>query len=705
MSLPVTEVPGIGPARARALARLGIETVGGLLYRPPRDYLDLREATPIGSLTEGRVAAVKGVIVSASWRRARRGDGLWIGSALLRDEAGDELHLRWFAKSRTGRRLRPLPAPDPKRVVTVVGRPRREAGAWHMTGPDVEPAEKPSPHLGRIVPVYSLTEGLSQKVLRTAVWAALERFAPRIPDPLQPFLAAATDDEVADFVGTATALQQLHFPTDGDALHKARQRLAFDELLLLRLAAAWSRRAVGPGARVLPAGGPSFICRLPFQLTAAQRRAAGEIDADLSRGRPMQRLLQGDVGSGKTVVAAWALAKAAEAGGQGALVAPADVLARQHHATLAAWFRDGGIPVHLLTGGTKPKERADLLARLAAGEPGIVVGTHALLQPAVRFGRLDVVVVDEQHRFGVEQRRTLLRGPRPPHLLVVSATPIPRTLAHCVYGDLDVSVLDEMPPGRLPVDTRWVRPSRRQEVYRFVRRRLETGEQAFIVFPAIGSEEGEQSADEGKQSADEGNGPQLLTRARELVAGPFAGVAVEVVHGRQRPAEQEAAFRRFRRGEAAVLLATTVVEVGVDVPAASVIVIEDADKFGLAQLHQLRGRVGRGGGRAWCFLVADGTTGAARRRLQSMRETNDGFLLAQKDLELRGPGELLGVRQSGLPDVSPLGQAADGRTLELVGRWSERLLQELAAPPTPERNRLRAAVERLTAGREKAAGV
>ncbi|MFS8544089.1 MAG: hypothetical protein LOD91_09660, partial [Limnochordales bacterium] len=335
-------------------------------------------------------------------------------------------------------------------------------------------------------------------------------------------------------------------------------------------------------------------------------------------------------------------------------------------APLAAWPRPLGISVGLLRGATPRVEREDLLSRLARGEPLVVVGTHALLQPSVPFRRLAMVVVDEQHRFGVRQRAALAARTRPPHLLVVSATPIPRTLALCLYGDLDVSVLDEAPPGRLPVDTRWVRPGRRAEVYRFLRREVAAGRQGYVVFPAIGDSDGDEEQ-------------EVLAAAARLVRGPLAGIPVGLVHGRVPADQQSETMARFRAGEIKVLLATSVVEVGVDVPNATVMVIEGAERFGLAQLHQLRGRVGRGQQQAYCFLVADPTTPQARRRLQMMRTTHDGFALAQADLQLRGPGELLGLRQAGLPDLSPLARHPDPDLLAAVERWARILLDAAAA--------------------------
>lgn len=663
LARPVTAIAGVGPARAQLLHRLGMTTVGQLLHTPPREYIDLRQSALVRDLQVDCPVTVYGVIRNSQWRRTRQDGSLWIGTAIFEDDAGGCLSLVWFAKTRGRRRPHPLMPPDEKRRLAVSGVPRRAAdGTWQMQAPDIEQVGSDSLHTGRLVPVYALTAGISQKVMRRIVKAAVDGYAADAPDVL-PASARGT----VGLPDKAEALGQLHFPDSWESLHAARQRLAFEELLLLRLTVAAQRRSRGrETGRPLPLSSTEarrFIGRLPFSLTNAQARVLNEVDADLAQSAPMQRLLQGDVGSGKTVIAAFALVRAVADGRQSALLAPSDILAQQHAATLTRWLEPDGISVHLLRGATRAADRRTLLDRLAAGEPAVVVGTHALLGDDVRFHDLAVVVVDEQHRFGVEQRRKLLGGRRAPHLLVVSATPIPRTLAHCLYGDLDVSVLDDLPPGRQRVDTRWVRPPRRDEVYKFVRRQVEAGRQAFVVFPAIGATDGD---------ADE----QLLAAADTLADGPLAGIAVELVHGRKSAAEQFDALQRFQRGDVSVLLATSVIEVGIDVPGATVIVIEGADRFGLAQLHQLRGRVGRGGGRSHCFLIAEPPTDKARQRLHMMRSTDDGFALAQHDLALRGPGEILGVRQSGVPDLSLLAQTADLGTLNAVQTWAERLLDE-----------------------------
>lgn len=659
---PVTAVPGVGPARARLLAKLGIRTVEDLLYYAPRRYMDARPVASVAQLVDGRRATVEGVVVETE-RRPTRKASLWLARVVVADVTGGRLELVFFARGKEGRPPRhvPLPAKVGQRVVISGVTRRRRDGAWVMHQPEVERADKAGVHTGCLTPEYSLTAGLTQRLMRRIVQSALDAFAERAADMLP-----ATVLRRFGLLARADALRQLHFPDSLDMLAAARRRFAFEELFLLRAAVVSVSRMSSRRAVALPPQGKlirAWYNRLPFAPTGAQRRVTEEIDRDLSSSVPMRRLLQGDVGSGKTLVAAHALLRAVEAGGQAALMAPSEILAVQHARTLRSWFEPLGVVVHLLTASTSRSEKNRALVDLAEGRPVIVVGTHALLGDAVRFCRLYVLVVDEQHRFGVKQRNALAAGPTPPHLLVVSATPIPRTLALCLYGDLTVSVIDEAPPGRRPVDTRWVRPHRRDEVYAFVRRRVERGERAFVVFPAIGDGDGDGDPD-----------TELLTASERLANGPLRGVRVGVVHGRQSPADQEKVMRRFYEGDVQVLMATTVVEVGVDVPRASVMVIEGADRFGLAQLHQLRGRVGRDGRQAYCFLIADPTTDAARRRLQSLRQTNDGFVLAALDLELRGPGELLGHRQAGLPDLSPLALGAGPDVLAAVEQAADELL-------------------------------
>ena len=522
---------------------------------------------------------------------------------------------------------------------------------------------------GRLVPVYGLTEGLSPKVMRRFTKWAVDHCAALVPDHLPPSLRAQMR-----LMALPEAIAQMHYPDSAAELEEARRRLAFDELFLIQLGMLTRRANVreGPPAPSLPvpeslifssvqvdgeettdqpapasavAGGglwpltaQCFEQTLPFQLTGAQRRAIREILADLRKTQPMTRLLQGDVGSGKTVVAAAALLACAANGYQGALLAPTEILAEQHYRGLSALLAPFGLHAVLLTGSQRAKERAAARDALANGQAAVAIGTHALIQDDIAFKRLALAIVDEQHRFGVEQRDVLRKKGLNPHMLVMTATPIPRTLALTLYGDLDVSVLDEMPVGRLPIITRWRSGGQRQEAYRLVAEEVAAGRQAYVICPLV--EESE--ALEAKSAIQE------YERLKKEV---FPDLRLGLVHGQLRPAEKDAVMRAFRDGAIDVLVATAVVEVGVDVPNATVMLIEDADRFGLSQVHQFRGRVGRGQYQSYCYLLSKEAGAQARERLSVLERTNDGFVLAEEDLRLRGSGDFFGTRQSGMPDL------------------------------------------------------
>ncbi|MDR7520926.1 MAG: ATP-dependent DNA helicase RecG [Armatimonadota bacterium] len=653
---PVQYLRGVGPARAALLARLGIQTVRDLLLHLPRRHEDRRNPTPLARLIEGAEQAAI-VRIERVWTvRTRRG-GILVRAGIV--DATGAAHAVWFNQPYLAQRL------SRGQQVSLYGRVERAGRGLQFVAPEVEPLDPDAEpwNVGRLVPVYPATEGLPQRTLRGIIREALSAHAGALPDVLPPALRARHR-----LMGLHEALWAAHFPEDPNASAVARRRLAFEELFVLQLGILRQRAALQATPRSVVYGGftelvPRFLASLPFALTRAQRRVLDEILADLRGPVPMNRLLQGDVGSGKTVVAAAALLACVEGGYQGALMAPTEILAEQHFLTLRRLLHPLGVAVHLLVGGMDRQERAPALELLRTGRPGIVVGTHALLEEQVVFDRLGVAVVDEQHRFGVMQRSRLRQKGYNPDVLVMTATPIPRTLMLTVYGDLDVSVLDEMPPGRQPVIT-LVRPRRaRPQVYASVRDQVAAGRQAFVVCPLIEESEALQA-----QSAAD--------LARELAEGLLAGLRIEVMHGRLSPAQKAERMEAFRAGEIDVLVATTVVEVGIDVPNASVMVIEDADRYGLAQLHQLRGRVGRGAARSYCVLIADPTTEEARRRLEVMRTTSDGFRIAQEDLQLRGPGEVLGVRQHGLGGLRVADPVADLRLLEEARQAAQALLEE-----------------------------
>jgi ATP-dependent DNA helicase RecG len=682
---PVQYLRGVGPSRAALLSRLEIETVRDLLLHLPRRHEDRRNPTPLSRLTHGMEQAAIVRIEEVRTIRTRR------GTVLVRAGIADPTgvaHAVWFNQPYMAQRL------AQGQQVSLYGRVERRGRGLEFVTPEVEPIDPDCEpwNVGRLVPVYPATEGLSQRMLRLVMREALSGYAGSLPEVLPH--AVRQEHRLMDL---ADALWSAHFPESEAAASEARRRLAFEELFTLQMGVLRQRAALRATPRGAAYGPPGdlvrhFLASLPFRLTRAQERVIGEILSDMRGPTPMNRLLQGDVGSGKTAVAAAGLLACAEGGYQGALMAPTEILAEQHYLTLRGLLAPLGVPVCLLTGGMDSSARTPALEVLRSGRPGVVVGTHALLEEGVVFERLGLVVVDEQHRFGVMQRSRLRDKGRAPDVLVMTATPIPRTLVLTVYGDLDVSVLDEMPPGRKPVVT-LTRPRRaRPSIYAYVREQVAAGRQAFVVCPLIEESEALQV-----QSAVE--------LARELAAGPLAGLRLEVMHGRLPTAQKAERMEAFRAGRIDVMVATTVIEVGIDVPNASLMIVEDADRYGLAQLHQLRGRVGRGAARSYCVLVADPTTEERRRRLEVMRTTSDGFRIAQEDLRLRGPGEVLGVRQHGVGGLRVADPISDLGLLEEARRAAARLLREDPDLASDQAAPLRDLVRRGLDGRARLASV
>jgi ATP-dependent DNA helicase RecG len=670
-STPLSQVRGIGPRTASRLAAMGLFTVEDLLRHYPRDYVDYSRLTRIAELQTGSTATVVAQIRRCSAFVSPRQPNLAILDLQLQDITG-RLRLSRFLAGRRftspgalaqQQRLYPLGA-------TVAASGLVREGRYGLTLQDalievLESATAPlqSREIGRVLPVYPLTEGLTAQRLRQAVQAVRPALA-RWPDPLPDVWR-----QLHGLPELAQALDWIHDPPDQHQLQRSRQRLVFDEFLLLQLALGQRRQQMC--RRPAPSPVPlqrsprfeAFLAALPFPLTEAQRRVLEEIRADLGRSNPMARLVQGDVGCGKTVVAVAALLLCIDAGQQGAFMAPTEVLARQHLTRLVEWLTPLQVTVELLTGSTPTSRRRERLQQLAEGQLQLLVGTHALLEDPVGFDDLGLVVVDEQHRFGVRQRDRLMGKGRQPHLLTMTATPIPRTLALGLHGDLDVSIIDQLPPGRTPVQTEWLRPSQRSQAWEIIGEELDAGRQAYVVLPLV-----EDSETLDLRSA--------MAVHRQLSEEVFPDRQVGLLHGRQPSPEKTAVIEAFVAGRLQVLVSTTVVEVGVDVPNASVMLVEHADRFGLAQLHQLRGRVGRGAARSRCLLLSGSDGIQARQRLQLLCRSNDGFEIAEMDLRLRGPGEVLGTRQSGLPDLALASLVDDGAVLELARDTARSMLDQ-----------------------------
>jgi len=642
-------LPGVGPARARLFERLGLSTLEHLVRHYPRAYLDARRFVQVSELAPGELMTVTGVVRHAAALRTRGGRTDFVVSIA---DASGTLPCYFFGQPFLARTLR--------RGVRVVVSGELDPLERRMLNPMFEVVEgdvEELLHVGRLVPVHSLTKGLTARSMRRAVRSALDRVAARIPDPLPAEVVAAHA-----LLPLAPSLEQIHFPDSDESLARARRRLAFEELFLLQSVLALRRRLLSEQGRGLSTAGPGELARralsaLPFSLTPDQERALGEIVADLGRERPMQRLLLGDVGSGKTVVAFLAALHVIEAGHQVAFMAPTEILARQHAATLASLAGPVGIEIASLTGGTPAKERRRLGERLEGGEPLLVVGTHALIWEKVKLPRLGLAIVDEQQRFGVRQRALLAQKAVIPDVLVLTATPIPRTLTLAFYGDLDVSRITTRPAGRGRLVTRVAGEEKLPQVLEFMAKELAAGRQAFVVLPVI------EEAASGTQRAAE-------AEHRRLASHPLLEPhTLGLLHGRMDAASKQAAMEAFAAGRVQALVTTTVVEVGVDVPNATLMVVESAERFGLTQLHQLRGRVGRGAHRSVCVLVpSPGTGGRALERLSVLSRTENGFEIAEADLRMRGPGELWGTRQSGLPRLKLADLARDEALLEETQR-------------------------------------
>jgi ATP-dependent DNA helicase RecG len=704
---PVETVPGIGRANANAFKRLGLKTVEDILYHFPHRYDDFSSQKQIADLVVGAVETITAEVTDV---RLAGGGGRSRVEVTVSDESGSIkavfFNQHWLTKQLSV-----------GRTIVLSGKVGAYLGLRQLTSPTWEPyvADGENLHTGRLVPVHPLTKGLHEKNARKVIKQLVDAVAPRVPDHLPE-----ESRRRAGLLPLGQALCQIHYPDSAEQLGQARLRLGFDEFLFIQLGVVqrkllWQGE-MGYPMRFNPELHAELQAQLPFSLTGAQRRSLDEIFADMARPVPMARLLQGDVGSGKTVVAAASLLQAIGNGFQGAMMAPTEILAEQHYKGLKkllgkvavprqakqeaegeSWkdrldpeeaarlaeikallgmtdeddMGGQGVRVALLTGSLGAKERRRVLEGIAKGEVDLVVGTHALITDSVRFNSLGLVVVDEQHRFGVEQRQRLRDKGFNPHMLVMTATPIPRTLTLTIYGDLDTSVLDELPPGRQVIRTRWVKKSDREKTYRHIRREVEKGRQAFVICPLV----------EESEKVDLPSAEEMYERLQGTV---FPDLRVALLHGRMLPREKDEVMVAFRERQFDILVSTAVIEVGIDIPNATTIAIEGAERFGLAQLHQFRGRVGRGEHQSYCILISDKDDNEqTRQRLEAMEQTTDGFKLAEIDLQLRGPGEFFGTRQSGTPDLK-VAQLADTRLLHAARMEAERLLADDPQLARPE---------------------
>jgi ATP-dependent DNA helicase RecG len=662
LNAPVTVLQGVGPRIAQTLARLGIHTLRDMLHYYPRRYDDYSNLIPINRLSYGEEVTVIGMIKTVNTRKYRGGAGQ-LGEVVVGDGSGS-LRATWFNQPWITMKLRTgTPVVLSGKVEQYLGRPV-------MNNPEIEPLESQNLHTNRIVPVYSLTANITQRWLRKTVHGVVSYWAPRVADHLPDTVRISSG-----MMRLSEALSEIHFPSTKEKLQAARQRLAFDEIFLLQIGVqkqklAWQNRQ----ARQYTAPDEWYneqLQRLPYTLTSAQQNSVEDIRSDLTSGRPMNRLLQGDVGSGKTIVAALAIMFVVNQGPQAAFLAPTSILAEQHYRNLLQLLSEDagqGAPllnfaqVRLLVGATPEPEKKAIREGLASGEIKVVIGTHALLEDPVVFADLQLAVIDEQHRFGVEQRALLRSKGDNPHLLVMTATPIPRSLALTLYGDLDLTVMDEMPPGRQKIDTFILYPRERERAYSLIQSQLAQGNQAFIIYPFV--------------EEDENGGSLSAVQEHErLHKEIFPHNRVGLLHGRIKADEKDEIMARFRDAEIDILVSTTVVEVGVDIPKATVMLVEGANRFGLAQLHQLRGRVGRGQEKSYCLLIPEAPDDVENERLKAMAETQDGFVLAEKDLAQRGPGQFLGTRQSGLPDELRLSNLTDIKLISHARRYAQEVFE------------------------------
>lgn len=657
LQAPITTLHKVGEKMAEKMARLGIVSLEDMLFTFPRRYDDYTQLRTLNHLNPGETVTVIAMVRSMVRLKSRGGKPYL---AMKVEDGTGVMQIFFFGQPWLQRQFRQ------GSQVVISGEVELFRGELSMTNPEWEMVERENLHTNRIVPVYPLTKGIAARTMRRLMRQVLDEWNNRLPDYVPESVLERTDLPDLDW-----AIQQVHFPDSMEELELARRRISFDELFLFQTAMQSQRRdwqaEPGQALAVTDEWLTAFLTTLPYELTGAQQQALADIRADVARDVLMNRLLQGDVGSGKTIVAAAALAMAVQNGKQAVLMAPTSILAEQHargiRRTLAQAPDGDRMNICLLTGNTSEAERSEIYAGLADGSIHIAIGTHALIQESVEFNDLALAIIDEQHRFGVQQRGLLRGKGTNPHILVMTATPIPRTLALTIYADLDLSVIDEMPPGRTPIETRVLARVERERVYSFVDSQIEKGRQAFIIYPLVESSE---ALDDVGAAVEE---------FEHLQKEVFSKRRISLLHGRMKPAEKDAIMTAFAAGESDILVATSVIEVGIDVPNASVIVIEDADRFGLAQLHQFRGRVGRGEHKSFCLLIAQQAGDQSNERLQAMEDTTDGFKLAEIDWRLRGAGDLLGLRQSGFGQFR-LTDAMNPQLVELAQREARAIYAE-----------------------------
>ncbi len=664
----VTSLKGVGPKKAEALKKLGISTMEDLVFFLPRSYEDRRNRADISDAAEDQNSVVTGevkLVVNDRYRGGRK----QMLRLLVEDGTGSMEVVFFNAKYlqhsfRTGRKY------------TFFGKVTRNFGKMQMIHPEFSDADGME---DGILPVYPLTKGISQREMRT--WQkSLKRAYSMAEDIL-----SSEAVERNRLCSLSYALENVHFPQEKQKLLEAKYRLIFDELLILQTGLFMARQNVTDGRNGIAfspeADTGRYIESLPYPLTGAQQRCVEEIERDLESSTAMNRLVQGDVGCGKTAVAEIAMYKAVKSGYQAVLMAPTEILAAQHFDGISRAFEAHGIRTAFLTGSLKAAQKREVLEQIATGEAQVIIGTHAVIQPDVEFSRLGLVITDEQHRFGVRQRVKLREKGENPNVLVMTATPIPRTLSVILYGDLDVSIIDELPPGRQQTVTRCLKSEKRGECYDFVEQQLKQGRQAYVVTPLI----------EESETLDAKSAEQVAAELKKR----FRGYSVELIHGAMSQDEKDRIMESFSRGETDVLVATVVIEVGINVPNATVIVIENSERFGLAQLHQLRGRVGRGSHRSYCFLILDGGSEIAEKRGQIMEASSDGFFIAEEDLKLRGPGEIFGTRQHGLPDLAITDLSKHMKILEQAKEEAKAMLADDPALDAPEHSALRRRITKL----------